>query len=62
MSGRSRYEEFLICKERGHTASDITLACNPPLSVCRLCGTQYRYDRVLYEQNKPEPPDADGGG
>lgn len=56
MEENDRYKEYLICKERGHTPSGYTLACNPPLNVCKFCGAQYRYENKLLELNIPEPP------
>lgn len=48
---RAAYE---ICKQRGHQPSGLTLACIPPLQVCKWCSTQYRFETTLVEQNVPE--------
>lgn len=58
MSNRSRYEEYLICKERGHTPSGIVTASIPPQNICERCGTYYWYTspELVEGMNKPEPP------
>jgi len=51
------YKEYLICKERGHTSNGIMLPSNPPWSVCKYCGTHYRYAKPeLIESNIPDKP------
>lgn len=36
-------EQYEICKRRGHQPSDRQTASNPPQSICKWCGTYYRY-------------------
>lgn len=50
---QSLYEEYLICKERGHELSGIMLASYPPWNTCRKCGTHYRIQEELIESNIP---------
>jgi hypothetical protein len=45
------------CMERGHQDSGITLTSNPPWSVCKWCGTHYRYEQHLVEANVPTEED-----
>lgn len=47
------YQRYLICKERGHQPSDITLLSIPPWNVCKHCGTKYRREMVLTEMDAP---------
>lgn len=54
--GRDRYAEYLICQQRGHESSGMTLTSSPPWEVCRFCGTHYRHEVNLVEQNVPEEP------
>jgi len=48
-----KYQEYLICKERGHVDSGVRLASNPPWLVCVKCGTSYRHEVKLIEMNIP---------
>jgi hypothetical protein len=48
-----RRAAYLICKQRGHQSSGITLTSNPPWSVCRHCGTHYRTETKTVESNVP---------
>ena len=50
------YKEYQICKVRGHVPSNAMLTVHPPLMVCERCGTHYRYEQTLIEQNVPEQP------
>ena len=56
---RKRWDAYQICKERGHTASNITLTSIPPQSVCEFCGTTYYYERKLVEVLPPTNPEED---
>ena len=49
----SRYEHYVVCKERGHEESGVILASNPPWDVCRYCGTHYRTEMTIVENNVP---------
>jgi len=53
----TRREQYEICQQRGHEPSWLTLTCDPPLQVCRFCGTHYRWEKTLIESNVP-PEDA----
>jgi hypothetical protein len=57
MNKSERYEQYLICKDRGHSASDVLLTSSPPLNICRFCGTSYRYAiQETLEMNAPTEP------
>ena len=56
---KTRYEEYLICKERGHAPPSTVTASIPPQNVCSRCGTYYWYERVLHEHSQPEPDDLE---
>jgi len=68
MAKRTRYEEYLICKERGHKASIRSSALltepllgAPPWSVCVYCGVMFRFENNLIEKYAPMPEaDAEG--
>lgn len=56
MTERTKYQEYLICKERGHQSSGVVLDSFPPWSVCKNCGTGYRFSEPqLIEINRPAP-------
>lgn len=48
-----RIEAYEVCKERGHAPSAKVIATIPPWNVCRYCGTSYRSQSILEEQNVP---------
>jgi hypothetical protein len=51
-------KQYLICQERGHVASSMRTASNPPQDICQQCGTYYWtvVTRTLYEgMGKPKP-------
>ena len=54
-SERDPRAEYDICASRGHEPSGLTLTSNPPWQVCKHCGTHYRYETRLVEQNTPRP-------
>ena len=56
-----QYQEYLICKERGHKDSGHRLASDPPWNVCSKCGAWYRTECKLIEANIPGPPENDNG-
>ena len=50
-----RQREYTICKERGrHVAASFVLTSHPLMRACKFCGTHYRYETVLVEDNAPE--------
>ena len=51
-----RWSAYLICKERGHAPSNISLPMDPPMSVCIYCGTWYRFEPRVIEGNAPKEP------
>lgn len=53
---KSKYEEYLICKERGHSPTEIIYGVYPPVKQCTYCGSFYRFDTVttLIEYNLPK--------
>lgn len=55
---KTKYQEYLICKERGHTPSGQITASIPPQNICAKCGTYYWYTEpeLVEGMNKPEPP------
>lgn len=57
---KNAYEEYLICKERGHTPSNMTTASIPPQSICAKCGTYYYFSRpeLVETMNIPTPDDS----
>lgn len=52
-----RYEQYLICQQRNHEASGLTLTSNPPWAVCAHCGTHFRYEQMCVEANVPSEDD-----
>lgn len=48
-----RWRQYQICQIRGHKPSGIRLSSNPPMDVCKHCGTQYWVERVVREINVP---------
>lgn len=57
-SEAERLAAYRECQKRGHTPSGLTLASNPPWSVCKFCGTNFRYEQVLVEgYNAPKEQD-----
>lgn len=48
-----RHEQYLICTQRGHESSELTLTSDPPWEVCRHCGTHFRYEQMIVEANVP---------
>lgn len=60
-TNRTRYEEYLICSERGHVLKDsrgctTTRGC-PTETECVKCGTWIRYtEPQLVERGAPAPP------
>lgn len=46
-SMKSKYEEYLLCKDRGHKESGLVLTSYPPWNVCKYCGTAYRDEEEL---------------
>lgn len=64
-TGRTRYEEYRICQERGHQPSDVQTASVSPQDICQWCGTHYwtETSSVLKEVMVPESePEGDDGG
>lgn len=51
---QKRVDQYRICQTRGHEPSNIRLACNPPLDVCKHCGAHFRYESTLIERHIPE--------
>jgi hypothetical protein len=51
---RSAYEEYQICKERGHGPSSMQTASLPPWHICDRCGTYWRYERKMVEMRIPD--------
>lgn len=50
----SKYDEYLICRDRGHVASGYRFLINPPLDVCSKCGTEYhQIESKLVEYKVP---------
>jgi len=49
-----RWEEYKICKERGHTAG--TYLRGDGARECRFCGTFFKYVSHLIEDGAPEEP------
>jgi hypothetical protein len=47
-----RYEQYLICKERGHQFA-YAVTMNDTWNHCRFCGTGYRTQTTQLEQNEP---------
>lgn len=52
-----RWNEYQVCKERGHVDSGIQLSSLPPFNVCAKCGTHYRWSQELVEKNIPKADD-----
>lgn len=57
---RTPYEQYLICKERGHSPSGFVTGSIPPQQTCKYCGTYYWFTQpeLCEGMNKPEPPDG----
>lgn len=55
MTERTRYDEYLICKERGHDPLPIVMPTNPPKRKCSRCRTTYWTTTTLHESNAPKP-------
>ena len=51
-----RAVQYAECIRRGHQTSNRVLTSNPPWQVCRFCGTHFRYEQRLIEQNEPRGP------
>lgn len=61
MDAEEAWKAYQICAVRGHEPSGLTLTSSPPWSVCRHCGTHYRYETRTIEANVPHDPFEDGG-
>jgi hypothetical protein len=48
-----RLVAYRECAKRGHLSSGVTLTSNPPWAVCAECGTHYREETRIVEQNAP---------
>lgn len=48
----TRYEQYLICQQRNHEPSGVIF--QSLWKVCRHCGTYYRMQEMVVEQNAPE--------
>lgn len=64
-TGRTRYEEYLICQERGHVLKDSrgssTHRGSPDETQCVKCGTWVRWSEPkLIEREKPTPDQQNG--
>ena len=46
--------EYHICKERGHQAEGGVTIGKITWMHCGFCGTSYRYEKMLIEENAPE--------
>ncbi len=55
----SRYDEYVICKQRGHGDGDLSLDFERGhfLIICDRCDTHYRHEQQLVEDNVPDPPE-----
>jgi len=49
-----RYDEYLICKSRGHSKPLYAIETHHMWSICEYCNTQFRYENKMIEQNMPE--------
>lgn len=59
MTTLTKYGEYLLCKQRGHTASSSVIATSPPQSKCVHCGTVYHFEYVLVEAEYSVPKRAE---
>lgn len=53
---RSRYDEYLICRDRGHVSAGYTTDNGEMWKQCGKCQTLFRVEQVTIERNPPEPP------
>ena len=53
----SRYDEYAICKQRGHEAGDSFTDNFYTWTICQFCHTRYRHDTQLVEEYAPDPPE-----
>jgi len=53
LSDKEKRRQYLICKDRGHGPTSMVLTSNPPWNVCSLCGTSWRQETTVLEQNAP---------
>jgi hypothetical protein len=58
-TAEERLRAYRICQERGHTPSNLVLQCNPPLNVCKFCGTNYRFTAPELVETNPPTEDED---
>ena len=61
MNQMSRYDEYAICKQRGHEHEVnklVDFLTDIFWTICKRCGTRYRYEQQLVEDyNVPDPPE-----
>jgi hypothetical protein len=56
-AAQKRFAQYRVCQERGHTASGtISPPGGPTMHACKFCGTHYRVEETLVEQNVPQDP------
>jgi len=56
MDEQERYEQYLICQQRGHGPSSYITASVPPKNRCRWCGTFYWTENIKREMGAPPEP------
>lgn len=54
--GKSNYDEYLICQQRGHVSGRGTSVGSHYYDTCKHCGTDYWTEHIKHENNVPEPP------
>lgn len=51
----TKYEEYQICKERGHISNGQLLCGIPPKYICEKCGATFWTEFISKEENTPGP-------
>jgi hypothetical protein len=50
---KRRYDEYLICQQRGHSESPYQTMGMYPKHMCRFCGTLYWEETITREAGAP---------
>lgn len=53
---RTKYEEYLVCLQRGHAGNGGMSVGGRYYSICDYCGTHYWTEHIQHETNVPERP------